>query len=552
MRRQLQCVFFAIAALGATTTVASAQAPDESAPSPTTKPPTPSTNAVAATISDSVIYAWSAPPVEAQVAKDKTEVPPTYGSVFVPTITTPSNEPEVLVFTATGKRVRRSPTGRRIALPPGRYTVAVGSGAPKQMMRQQVEVRGGETTVLPVNWSALRVMVVDNTNAAITGRYELIRVKTRESFGAGFGVVVPLGEELDTWLLPPGLYRLVRAGSGYRARTNFATVYLPAGGLARFRLVQDRRTGTFLGGGVVPQNELGLRQIGKSNWSRLVVLGIDGSFAQSVNVPGIPNQSVFSGNVFLDANANYQKGRHSAGVTLELEQGIVRVNPAVGPSLPTTKSMDGLILDGTYRLATGDTWGPYARLLFDTRLRPTDVLASSDTTITRIAPDDSRTTEIVSANGTFRVAKAFSPLRLRESAGVNYGALRSRVARLSLRTGFGLRQNWFRDTFVEDDDDTTPEIEYREVETFQQVGLEGGVRLIANPTRTTLFRSTLDVFADFLNGGNPTVEWKNTLSLRVTSFISVDYSLDVMREPRVTDGAQVEHGGVVRFSWTLW
>ena len=73
--------------------------------------------------------------------------------------------------------------------------------------------------------------VVNETFLPFRGTYELIRMSTREDFGIGFGADEQLGEATRVWVLPPGLYKLIRAGGTYRDRTNFATVRLEAGRL---------------------------------------------------------------------------------------------------------------------------------------------------------------------------------------------------------------------------------------------------------------------------------------------------------------------------------
>ena len=60
-----------------------------------------------------------------------------------------------------------------------------------------------------------------------------------------------------TWLLPPGVYRIVRPGSNYRALRDFATVYVPEAGFVRYRLVLDPDTGEFQGSGVLLPDEFG-------------------------------------------------------------------------------------------------------------------------------------------------------------------------------------------------------------------------------------------------------------------------------------------------------
>ena len=71
--------------------------------------------------------------------------------------------------------------------------------------------------------------VVDKDNVPHRGSYELIQVSDRQPYTVGFGADTLVGERIRTLLVGPGLYRIVRPGSNYRARTDFSTVLVPEG-----------------------------------------------------------------------------------------------------------------------------------------------------------------------------------------------------------------------------------------------------------------------------------------------------------------------------------
>ena len=71
------------------------------------------------------------------------------------------------------------------------------------------------------------------------GAYELIRVTDRQPLTVGFGLETLQREQLRTLLMPPGLQRIVQPGANYRARTDFATVLAPEGGLVHYKLVMN-------------------------------------------------------------------------------------------------------------------------------------------------------------------------------------------------------------------------------------------------------------------------------------------------------------------------
>ncbi len=200
-------------------------------------------------------YAWIAPDVETQLAADTLAIPEGMGAVFVPYMSDPGQEPPVLVVSDDDVVTGR--VGERVIVPPGRYVVVMSSGTPKQGTGTPVQVIAGETAVVEPTWGGLRVDVVDDKLIPHRGGYEILRVDDRQVYGTGFGVDTLQGEKLQTWLLPPGLYRIVQTGGTYRARTDFATVNVPESGFVRFRLVMDPDSGEFRGAGVLMPGEFG-------------------------------------------------------------------------------------------------------------------------------------------------------------------------------------------------------------------------------------------------------------------------------------------------------
>ena len=235
------------------------------------------------------LYRWTAPTAAEQLAADTTVVPAGMGALFVPAMTNGTDEPEALVY-QDQKQVGGGPNGRRIVLAPGSYTLRVGSAPLNQMVTIPVDVTAGNTTLVPVRWGALVVEVVDKDNIPHRGSYELIQVSDRQPYTIGFGADTLIGERIRTLLVGPGLYRIVRPGSNYRARTDFSTVLVPEGSVVYFKLVLDPDDGTLLGAGVVPPEELGI-VTSASGWNRSYSIGIGLPLSSTKNVVGASNQT---------------------------------------------------------------------------------------------------------------------------------------------------------------------------------------------------------------------------------------------------------------------
>jgi hypothetical protein len=491
------------------------------------------------------LYRWTSQTPAEQLAADTTDVPAGMGALFVPAMTNGIDEPEALVYQGQ-QQVGAGPNGRRIVLPPGNYTLRVGSAPLNQMVTIPVEVTAGNTTLVPVTWGALVVEVVDENNIPHRGSYELIQVSDRQPYTVGFGADTLVGERIRTLLVRPGLYRVVRPGSNYRARTDFSTVLVPESSVVYFKLVLDPDDGTLLGAGVVPPEELGI-VTSASGWNRSYSIGIGLPFASTKDVVGASNQTSIGLDTTFDFYLRYDKNKNYFSSIFELEEGFVNIDPQDFEPLPLQKTNDRMRFDLLYTRFLSSRIGPYVRFGLLTNLFESNVLVTEPTVVTKNMLDGSQTTELVDANSDFKVGDGFAPVLLREGAGFNFRLVRSRLASLDWRAGLGFRQNHYNGSFVQDSA-TTGRLVYSEQENFNQSGLEttivGDLRV-----RRLLVNTNLDLFGDFDDFENPTLDWRNTFSFRLTGALSLDYRVDILEQPQVTNDTQVTQSLLFRYSW---
>lgn len=499
----------------------------------------------------SAYYSWTAPTAEEQLAADETALASGQGAIFVPAMSKGADEPEVLVYDGENE-VAAGRTGSRILLAPGSYTLRVGSGTVTQKLSAPIAVQAGETTTAAVNWAGLKVEVVDIQNIPYRATYEVIRSDDREVFGIGYGADTLQGEPLQTWLLSPGLYRIVRTGETFRARKDFATVYLPAGSLVHFKLVIDPDTGDFRGAGVVAPDEIGVKTADStSNWVHRATVSGAATLSATNDFVGRPNQSAIGGTIFLDTYSTYEKGPHFFSGIFELEEGWVQIDPDEGRKLPTQQLQDRLRIDTLYTRFVSDKWGPYVRFGLLTNVFPAENLATEPITIAYNRLDGTREVATFQANEQYRTADGFGSVRLREGFGVNVRLLRNDRASVNWRGGLGLRQNIFKNAFVKNDLPLTPEVDYFEIDDLNQEGLEtnliGNVRL----ARRLSYITDLEIFADLDDTSNPTIDWRNTLSLRLSRYLSLDYTYDLLDFPQISSETQTRQNLLLRASFDV-
>ena len=390
------------------------------------------------------------------------------------------------------------------------------------------------------------VEVVDKDNIPHRGSYELIQVSDRQPYTVGFGADTLQGERIRTLLVGPGLYRIVRQGSNYRARTDFSTVVVPEGQVVYYKLVLDPDDGTLLGAGVVPPEELGI-VIDPSGWSRMYSVGIGVPFASTSNVVGASNQTSVAVNGTFDYYLRYDKNSNYFSSIFEVEEGFIWIDPQDFEPLPVQKTTDRLRYDLLYTRFLSPRIGPYVRFGLLSNLFESNVLVTEPTVVTKIPLVGAPEILNVAANEDFKVSGSFAPVLLREGTGVNFRLVRSRLASLDWRAGLGFRQNQYNGTFVQDS--ASPGVlVYSEQEDFNQSGLEttivGDVRV-----RRLLLNTNLDLFGDFEEFDKPTVDWRNTFSFRVTGDLSVDYRVDILDQPQVIEETQVTQSLLFRYTW---
>lgn len=489
---------------------------------------------------------WAAGTVGEQLDLDTTLVPFGKGALFVPALNNPLDEPPVTVL-QDGLRVAEGTTGSRIVLSPGTYEVRLGSGTVLQRLRFQATVKEAHTTLIPVSWAGLSVHVVDEGYGSLRSSYELIRVDDREYMGIGFGTDEQAGEPVSTWILRPGLYKLVRLGDTYRARRDFATVRLLGGGHADFILVLNAETGEFAGAGEVPSGEI--FRAGDGFFGSLV-FGGDLSFNSRRGVPGLSDGVSLSFRAFLDSRITFEVYDNPLLLRLQVEEGQSR-----GPGLPWQKSSDRVDFDALYIYRLNSFVGPYVRLGVDTTLLPgTFQIPEGE----MVAGQNNAPSPDVDSQARAAISPAFGVTSIKEGVGMNWRVFKSLFAETNVRGGVGARQNIVRrGTFAVSAPpaDAVPDTTYFSLlNSSQQVGVEMTVLGVIRLTRWALLTLELDSLLPFDGLSNTILEVEASLALKLTRYLSLRYAFRYLRDPNLLEETddRLEQDVVLRFSLDLF
>lgn len=503
---------------------------------------------------------WPAGAVREQLDRDPRLVPFGKGAIFVPAMTSGLDEPPVTVWRGDEK-VDEAKAGERIIVAPGAYRVRLGSGALDQRFDMELVVRELHTTVVPAFWSGLSVHVVDDRANSVRNAYELIRVDGREYMGVGYGADEQAGESVSTWILRPGLFKIVKVGENYRARTNFATVRLQPGHLTHFQLVVDRETGDFKGAGEVDSDDL--FNLGGGLGSNLVVGG-DLSFNSTRNsLGGVPDGESFSFSAFTDGAISYVKDAHFLTMRLQLEEeGKFNFD-----GKPLDKARDRASVDLLYVYNWLQWLGPYVRAGAETNLLPGSEELDDDALGNKplfIVLDEKRNLlERIRDQNRFDFISPAGIVHLKQGAGFNVRFVKMVEIEASARVGVGAREtvaqtdgehvrlNEGTIRNSSDPDNGRQFVEYVKVDTSGTVGVEGTLLATARITRYLLLNIEVDSLMPFERPADTILDLEARLAAKLTRFVSIDYAFRYVRNPAISPEAELEHGVRVRFAFEV-
>lgn len=485
---------------------------------------------------------WDQPaPADQLAAAERAPLPAGWGAILVPAMTTPNEEPRWAVRRA-GTIVARAAPGERMPVPPGSYELLVGSDPLQTGRVRTVEVVAGETTLVEPDWAAFRVDVVDANAVPHRGAYELIQLPSLNPVGVGYGAQVELGQRLQTWIVEPGLYLLLRRGESYQARENFYTFRLRPGHVERIALVIDPDEGTFLGAG-----EVGLiAGRGTDVDGDLTVHWVVGGGATldvRRSVPGTTDTIELGPSFYSDFALTWNPAPHFVYLRLKIDEEWTQEDWGT-----FEKDLDALRFDAIYAFEITHWIGPYARVGLETSLFPSWI-SFDEATTTVDAAQPGRT---LATGERFRIADPVSPLTLKGGTGLRFDAAHPPFVDFWALAGVGGRQVFTFGQYAAVDDPVTAEFEVERRGWSGDFGLEATLFLEVTPLRWLLLTTEFEVFAPARALEDPTLRLDVEVGVRVTSAVGIVYSLVLERKPAVTDELQQTHSLALRFSFTIF
>ena len=479
-------------------------------------------------------YTWFTPPGRGQLEQDPTLIPQGKGFLFVPTMTGSLNEPSFLVLQGD-KPIREAAPGTGVLLSPGSYKLLVGSGTDLQMTVRTVPVQEGMTTLVKPFWAGLVINVMSENRTSINESYELYRESSQENYGLGFGVEEERGEAVKTWLLPPGVYSVVRLGDNISTTRKFS-VRLEPGELVQRNLVVDTKDNTFIG--FYPPAQYGLlTQVVDSRWKTSLQLSGSPRLSTSQNTTGA-DRSVLLISAEIIGSSVYNTDRHYANLWLDFEEGFTREEGG-----DFRKSIDKFEVRATYIYRLSKRLGPYLRGVFNTKLFATeDHFDQPHNLLIR----DGDQIESMMGIGEFTLSPPFSPIDLRQGIGINAQVISSFSLNLDMRVGFGARLHYVTDTYYLNSSRTVA----RKLQDTATNGLEAVLLLRSRFSRFPSLDSEFDILIPETTTDTWEFNWENRLRLPLSRFVSLVVVFDFKREQAIRR-LQSEQQVLLRLNYLL-
>jgi hypothetical protein len=425
----------------------------------------------------------------------------------------------------------------------------------------------------PMPSAGLRVHVLSTRNTYVPMSFDIFSVDSLQVVASGVGAVESRGQQAPVFPLPPGTYKIVRAGEPFETRVDFAVATVLADTLNDYMIVVDPDSLAFRASGpVLGELPRGIELLG-------VRLSLNGGgnlmFNQQQNAVGTTSGTTAQFGVFGNFGLVIDRGVHFIDVNADLRLDLI--DPVTGSLTPTH---DRFQASGLYSYKLKNTFfGPYVRAAMKTRIFPGYVyLQRSEPTISvdvvdgngNILRTETLGNEANPDNLRYKVAQPFAPFQLQEELGANLKAVDLDLVLLKLnvgtRVGFGFRQAITNDLLVVEGDEDDNPVTLRQVDNYSTLGPVIGASATVTFARWLFGSAQFGLLVPVMNRGDERSEgffgrllldYSGSAGFKVPIltnllFASADYTFRLERDAFITGDTQFEHALMARASITLF
>lgn len=420
-----------------------------------------------------------------------------------------------------------------IQLLTGRYRVIVGHNEDISMI---LDVHPMQRTVVPRDWSELRVRILDLSQDRVRQNYDIWSrnedVLGYDRVGQDFSISdEEHGIDEKLWILPPGNYMVTLSGYSWSDLKDFTTVCLNHGDSHVLTIIVDpsSSSGTiFVGAGILADEmDIGGSKFHKGVIHANVNISSNNETKQdeptySLNLNGTLENTIdhefkpFHYNLrsIYDVGANFSKNND------------FRIN------------LDGYSMKNTFLLypwSKGkkllNNFAVYARADLNTHFFDEYTYFDKDYNIILLDRDNNELETILNQDK-LRTKVALSPIKLKEGGGLTYRLNLGPNSTVSLRGGYGWQQDLSSRAFSHKESKTVDGVPYEvymELPNKYDRGIEATLILSAgNIFKLFSLNSSVDALFPIGDVGvMPRIENENRLNFRIYRNVSLDFRLNL-------------------------
>ncbi|MBP5407083.1 hypothetical protein J6Z19_08035 [bacterium] len=281
---------------------------------------------------------------------------------------------------------------------------------------------------------------------------------------------------------------------------------------------------------------------------------LSASYMHNYHVSGKTDGHYFQTDANIVFNYKYKEGMHEVLTDLNWKEGVSKTPAFNGWVIAN----DLFKIDFRYNLMFHKIAGYYLKAGLETHFFPGYDYRSDDYDYV-VSNNETRNSD--GKKRKFKTAKPGKPLYLTEGTGIFVRPVESEEANLEIYAGLSAREVWVGNTLALDDDDTTEEIELKELNDVYELGAEAGLTLkgflkdrvvgydfLAKVTKP--FYMPDDTKANYSEDGTADsyseldslqFETRLRLDFNVYKYVAFNYELNVKRDYAVVRDWQVSN-----------
>ena len=481
--------------------------------------------------------------IKRQLAEDQTLMQMEQGAVFVPYIIDPKLEPQFSVYRGT-QFILNAEVGKRIMLPPGKYSLYIGSVPINFQQKIDVVVEKERVTVVKPVWSALIIRTIDQNNNDIREPYSIVNEESKIQIASGTGADILRGEKDQVWILKPALYRIAKRGESPYSYQNFVTVNTRPGEISSVQIIFDDKTLSVVGGGEVTSELDELRSNAKWSFKG----SVSGNFSL-VNSSYLRGGSGSENNFTFGANLNlsliYDDDNFLFINRLEINE---QFQKAEKEKMRFIKDM--MKFDTSFIYRFNRYVGPYVSARVRTPFAYRYIVTPDEKTTTVVESDGS--SRELEPESRFIYSRSFSTTIIQEGIGLNADYSYGNVLKFTGRVGWGFRQDF--NPFAYDISRLEKEYEISRLSYFTSLyGPEFYLYFSWFPFSFFEIKEEFDALLPVDNVNNFSFLSRSTVSIWISRFAAIEYEFEVEKSASLKSNKTItsEHSLTVQIYYNF-